>query len=224
MHAIPGPEPSGNPGGFWKQRKKVEEIDENKMPALGSPKAAVQAAVNLLAKVAGVSEPRLAYWLDMYYQLRCRYEEDRRRADQTGDATPQSPPEEAATAPLAGEPEAGAPEVPDGFAAVPVPETPAAKAEDDSGAEVRLPQDGSREQPKGKSKYTNNGPTRAAQEKRRIRERFLEARKNGLATPDLLRACGGVITETDVWKAVNGHNLGIDSWRLIDAALAKLEQ
>lgn len=34
----------------------------------------MQAAVNLLAKVSGINETKLAYYLDMYYQLRDAYE------------------------------------------------------------------------------------------------------------------------------------------------------
>lgn len=50
-------------------------IDEQKQaPAIGTPEAAVQAAVNLLAKVTNIPESKLAYYLDMYYQLRDAYE------------------------------------------------------------------------------------------------------------------------------------------------------
>ncbi len=46
-------------------------IDEQKQaPEIGTPEAAVQSCVNLLAKVTNIPESKLAYYLDMYYQLR----------------------------------------------------------------------------------------------------------------------------------------------------------
>ena len=50
-------------------------IDEQKQaPEIGTPEAAVQSCVNLLAVVTGIPEAKLAYYLDMYYQLRDAYE------------------------------------------------------------------------------------------------------------------------------------------------------
>lgn len=50
-------------------------IDEQKQaPEIGTPEAAVQSCVNLLAVVTGIPEAKLAYYLDMYYQLRDVYE------------------------------------------------------------------------------------------------------------------------------------------------------
>ena len=191
------------------------------MPELGSPVAAVQAAVNLLAAVTKLDERKLAYWLDMYYQLRSRYEAEKAQrrffemygpkspngatpfaADLTEDATHQSPPEEAATAslecraarqdaPLAVEPEAGPPEVPDGFVAVPVPESSAAKA---------------------------------AQEKRRIRERFMSARTNGVTLDSIRDSAAYKITEDELLKIRESLPVPIAKYRILDDALDKLEQ
>ena len=191
------------------------------MPELGSPEAAVQAAVNLLAAVTKLDERKLAYWLDMYYQLRSRYdaEQAQRRffemygpkspngatpfaADLTEDATPQSPPEEAATAslecraarqdaPLAGEPEAGPPAVPDGGEVSPVPESPAAKA---------------------------------AQEKRRIRERFMQARSNGVTLGAIRKAANGGITEESLRDIIESKPVPVEVYRVLDKALDQMEQ
>ena len=43
-------------------------------PALGSTEAAVLTVVELIARAAKMSEQHLAYWLDLYYQVRSRHE------------------------------------------------------------------------------------------------------------------------------------------------------
>ena len=43
-------------------------------PALGTTQAAVQACVNLIATATDLREEQLAYWLDLYYQVRRAYE------------------------------------------------------------------------------------------------------------------------------------------------------
>jgi hypothetical protein len=63
----------------------------------------------------------------------------------------------------------------------------------------------------------------AAAEKRRIRERFIEARqKGGAPTPELLKA-SPALTEGDVWRIVNGHSVGIEVYRLLESALDQIE-
>jgi hypothetical protein len=43
---------------------------------LGTTEAAVQSCVRLIASVAGQPEALVAYWLDLYYQVRCAYERE----------------------------------------------------------------------------------------------------------------------------------------------------
>lgn len=170
------------------------------MPELGSPEAAVQAAVNLLAAVTKLDERRLAYWLDMYYQLRSHYEADKAHAlffepvppddsedarDQTGDAPEDKPQAEAP------EEELTAPEVPDGGEVSPVPESPAAKA---------------------------------AQEKRRIRERFMQARTNGVTLGAIRKTANGGITEESLRDIIESKPVPVAVYRLLDKALDQLEQ
>ena len=45
-------------------------------PAIGTTEAAVQSCVRLIASVAGQPEALVAYWLDLYYQVRCAYERE----------------------------------------------------------------------------------------------------------------------------------------------------
>ena len=76
------PAAAGRPELFGKTEQlrisyKLEAItiDEQKQaPEIGTPEAAVQSCVNLLAVVTGIPEAKLAYYLDMYYQLRDAYE------------------------------------------------------------------------------------------------------------------------------------------------------
>lgn len=50
-------------------------MDENL--TIGTPEAAVRSCVNVLARVFNCDEGRLAFYLDMYWQLRCRYEAEK---------------------------------------------------------------------------------------------------------------------------------------------------
>ena len=49
-------------------------MNENEKPALGSTEAAVLTVVELIARAASMSEQHMSYWLDLYYQVRSRYE------------------------------------------------------------------------------------------------------------------------------------------------------
>lgn len=49
-------------------------MNENERPAIGSSEAAVLTVVELIARAANMSEQHLAYWLDLYYQVRSRHE------------------------------------------------------------------------------------------------------------------------------------------------------
>ena len=49
-------------------------MNENEKPAIGSSEAAVLTVVELIARAAQMSEQHLAYWLDLYYQVRSRHE------------------------------------------------------------------------------------------------------------------------------------------------------
>lgn len=57
-------------------------IEENKLPDLGTPEAAVQTCVNLISRATEQPEDRLAYWLDLYYQVRSAYEDEEKRQRQ----------------------------------------------------------------------------------------------------------------------------------------------
>lgn len=46
-------------------------------PELGTAEAAVRSLVNLFSRAVNIDEEPLAYWLDCYYQVRARYEQER---------------------------------------------------------------------------------------------------------------------------------------------------
>lgn len=50
-------------------------MNENEKPVIGTSEAAVLTVVELIARAARMSEQHLAYWLDLYYQVRSRHEE-----------------------------------------------------------------------------------------------------------------------------------------------------
>lgn len=52
-------------------------MNENEKPVIGSSEAAVLTVVELIARAAQMSEQHLAYWLDLYYQVRSRHEAEK---------------------------------------------------------------------------------------------------------------------------------------------------
>lgn len=170
------------------------------MPEIGSPEAAVQAAVNLMAAVAKLDERRLAYWLDMYYQLRCRYECDKELAPlkevffpglSVERLSPADPPAGSADEADSQGADVAAPEVQDGGEVSPVPESPAAKA---------------------------------AQEKRRIRERFMQARADGITLGAIRKAANGSITEDSLRDIIESKPVPVAVYRVLDKSLDTLAQ
>lgn len=170
----------------------MRDINEMDMPALGSPEAAVQAAVNLLAKVTDVNESRLAYYLDMYYQLRCRYEAEKALASLKEVFL--AGPELSAERPSpADPPDGGNPCEPDA-SEEPPPEV----------TKVPAPRD--------------------TAEKRRIRERYLKARADGVTLDSIRDSASYKITEDELMKIRESLPVSIAKYRILDDALDHLEQ
>ena len=170
----------------------MRDIDEMNMPALGSPEAAVQAAVNLLAKVTGVNESRLAYYLDMYYQLRCRYECDKELAPLKAVFFPGSTPSAERPSP-ADPPDGGNP--------------------CESDAPEEMPPEA-----------TKVPAPRDTAEKRRIRERYLKARADGVTLDSIRDSAAYKITEDELMKIRESLPVSIAKYRILDDALDHLEQ
>ena len=57
----------------------MNETNERELvasPQLGTAEAAVRSCVNLISRASGQPEEALAYWLDLYYQVRAAYERE----------------------------------------------------------------------------------------------------------------------------------------------------
>lgn len=226
-------------------------------PELGTPEAAVQSAVNLLAKATGINESRLAYYLDMYYQLRNTYEAAKAREQAREELLnmytvsplypeplrPMSKPEASETdeplsvtsvstgdsSPRRGSQERkDSPTTPSTAEAVPLPQSPQAAGGGEEDEALRAKRLRALEAARKAAatvdrKGEKNPNAMAAAEKRRIRERFIEARqKGGAPTAELVKACP-TLTEGDVWRIVNGHSVGIEIYRLLESTLDQIE-
>ena len=158
---------------------------------LGTPEAAVRSCVSLIAAASEMKEAYLAYWLDLYYQVRARYEAER-------GAAPSNIPAIASSGP----PRASAPTVESQAPAV--DEAPA----DDEGAEpihakLALAQ-------------------QAAFDKRRILERLLEAKRNGVTVAQIVAEANGGITDEQIRGIIAREKFGINVYRVLEAALDRI--
>lgn len=54
-------------------------MERSEAPAIGTTEAAVRSCVSLMAAVFGQSEELIAYWLDLYFQVRSAYEREARK-------------------------------------------------------------------------------------------------------------------------------------------------
>ena len=193
---------------------EVITIDEQKQaPEIGTPEAAVQSCVNLLAKVTNIPESKLAYYLDMYYQLRDAYEaaraEERLEAQQNEETLLQ-----ALHLP---------PIYPDPPRTMNTPTALAEVTEVDTGGGDPLPP------PVAFSGFEPveikaSGPAaQAAAEKRRIKERLDKLRVAGVSVRRIVKAANGNITEDQIRKIIDCEKMPIAVYRVLDGALDTLE-
>lgn len=54
-------------------------MERSETPAIGTTEAAVRSCVSLMAAVFGQSEELIAYWMDLYFQVRSAYEREQRQ-------------------------------------------------------------------------------------------------------------------------------------------------
>ena len=192
---------------------EVITIDEQKQaPEIGTPEAAVQSCVNLLATVTNIPERKLAYYLDMYYQLRDAYEaaraEERLEAQRNDETLLQ-----ALHLP---------PVYPDPPRTMNTPSAPAEVTDADTGGGDPLPP------PDAFSGFEPveikvSGPAaQAAAEKRRIRDRLLQMRQNGVSTPQIIKGGNGCITEEQIRLIVDAKPVPIAVYRVLDGVLETL--
>lgn len=218
-------------------------IDEQKQaPAIGTPEAAVQAAVNLLAKVTNIPESKLAYYLDMYYQLRDAYEaaraEERLEAQRNEETLlqalhlPPVYPDPPRTMNTPTTPAEVTDDLPPCRDAIPVPA--AQRPDNGAAAELTEPLDPPQaaelcEAPDAFSGFEPveikaSGPAaQAAAEKRRIKERLDKLRTAGVSVRRIEKAANGNITEDQIRKIIDCEKMPIAVYRVLDGALDTLE-
>lgn len=190
----------------------MPEIQIDAAPEIGTAAAAVQTCVNLIAGMAGQPEKYVAYWLDLYYQVRSLYEKEHQaepdpnvitRADlypvlrelmqdalkSTAPAEPgkDGKAEETGAAQSAPPSESGLA----GFEAV----TPAPK------------------KPGAWTLY-----------KRKVMDKLHEAREAGTSIAAVAKASEGVLTEHRVMDAIDARHLSRAEWYALEKALDQLAE
>ena len=180
--------------------------------ALGTAEAAVRSCVSLMAAVMGQREDLLAYWLDLYFQVRIAYEREARHEDpavrnlvRIEDLYPllndmftrelRNALDGKTVVPLAGIP-ADRPDEPEPKT---VPETTV--------AEIMGPKIGV----KG-----------WAAKKTAIRDRLIAARKDGVTIAQIVDASAGGLTDSVIFKIINTEKVPFDAYRALGAALEAL--
>ena len=176
-------------------------------PAIGTAEAAVQSCVRLIASVAGQPEALVAYWLDLYYQVRCAYEREN---------APEPDPQIITRADLypvlrelmqdalknaAGD---GPPRA--RRAGIASHENPRV-ASDPTVAEIHGPQ---------------TGVKGWAAEKVAIRERLIAARDQGVTAAQLVTASEQKISDGEIYAILNASKVDMDTYRRLEAALEAL--
>ena len=178
---------------------------------IGTREAAVLSCVNVIAAVTAQREELLAYWLDLYYQVRLAYEREIH-------------PEQFTAAP--------APVVPvmrpeDVYSAVRQIWEERIERRETEAAEGTPPQlaQGSDSSPGQGSQDEEpvKKPSGWAMKKRRTVERLEAAREKGVSYAQLIAASRGRLTETTISAALNAGQLSRGEWQDITAALNELE-
>jgi hypothetical protein len=212
-------------------------IDKNL--ELGTPEAAVRSCVELLSMLFEQPVDKTAYYLDLYYQVRRVYEEQRRRNEAAARFLEQF------TRPEEPEPNVY-PEPRRTMNNPEVPESPAEDTPSQSAAPTAPPGGGARETPerrreekflevlesvnagapfcdgRGSRSYGNHNAANAAADKRRIRERLMQMREAGLSTPQILKAGNGCITEEQVRAIIAARPVPVAVFRVLDGVLETL--
>ena len=173
-------------------------------PAIGTAEAAVQSCVRLIASVAGQPEALVAYWLDLYYQVRCVYEREN---------APEPDPQVITRADL--------------YPVMRELMQDALKSAVRSEAKDRMKK---REKPAeeedGQSCAEILGPQTGmkgwAAKKAAIRDRLIAARDQGVTVAQLVTASEQKISDGEIYAILNAAKADMDTYRRLEAALEAL--
>lgn len=224
-------------------------MNENEKPAIGTSEAAVLTVVELIARAAQMSEQHLAYWLDLYYQVRSRHEAEKgataddcccllERISETLDAIRWTPTalghvEETEDGPS----RTPAPtEKPEGGRQIAAPTEADEDDVTDNNVGNKSPEAEDptpvmrgretiklQERVKSESRSESMRKQKAAERefKMRVADRLRDLRAQGLRTGDIVRISGGNVTDSAVLSILDGQFRPIADYRALDAALEK---
>ena len=195
--------------------------EERKEMIIGTREAAVLSCVNVIAAVTAQREEQLAYWLDLYYQVRLAYEREAHPEQFAAAPAPMLPvmrPEDvySAVRQIWGERIERREESPSRCAAAPFRQGGQGDAEE----AAALPQSAAptappEEEPKKPGSWTLF--------KRKQVERLEAARARGVSYAQLIAVSHGRLTETTISAALNAGKLSRGECQDITAALDDLE-
>ena len=178
---------------------------------------ALGGCVSLLAAVTGQPEKQLQPWLDLYYEVRHRYEiaagrEEDPQLLRVADAYPIM--QQMLRDAMRSEGEAKA--------------KSRKKANPSTADAVPLPLGKGGKEPEGGEGFeigttpTVSGASGWAKYKRRILERLAMAREAGVTFGQIAEASRGVLTDARVMDAVNAQKLSREEWRALEDALDEI--
>lgn len=173
--------------------------EERKDMIIGTREAAVLSCVNVIAAVTAQREELLAYWLDLYYQVRLAYERELH-------------PEQFNAAPAPALPVMRPEDVYSAVRQIWEERIAAAPAGPRNDAEEAAPEEEPVKKPGSWTLF-----------KLRQVERLEAARARGVSYAQLIAASRGRLTETTISAALNAGKLSRGEWQDITAALDELE-
>ena len=167
-------------------------------PAIGTAEAAVQSCVRLIASVAGQPEALVAYWLDLYWQVRNIYEREN---------APEPDPQMITRADL--------------YPVMRELMQDALRSAVRSEAKDRLKK---REKPAEEDgdPETEPRPRAWAAKKAAIRDRLIAARDQGVTAAQLVTASEQKISDAEIYAILNAAKADMDTYRRLEAALEAL--
>lgn len=204
-----------------------------KQTTLGTREAAVLSCVNVIAAVTAQREELLAYWLDLYYQVRLAYERETHPEQFQAAPSPVLPmmrPEDVYSAVRQiWENRIERPETEDAEGDADCHANAAALARNDAegsqGERIATapagPRNDAEEAPPEEEPIKKPGGWTMF--KRRQVERLEAARKKGVSYAQLIAASRGRLTEATISAALNAGKLSRGEWQDITAALDDLE-
>ena len=171
-------------------------------PEIGSAEAAVRSCVSLMAAVTGQREEILAYWLDLYWQVRSAYE--RKNA-------PEPEPEEDPTILRRG----------DLYPVIREMMQDALRSTIHAEAKGRI-EKRKKPEPEPKAEEDDQKISYWARTKRDTLARLKAARDQGATFAQIIEAADASVTEKELIRVLNAEKVPFETYKRIEAALGAL--